>query len=61
MVADLVLLGTHGRSGFQRLLIGSVAESVMRHSHGSLLVVPPAAARHGAALPARRPLASLQV
>jgi nucleotide-binding universal stress UspA family protein len=58
MAADLVLLGTHGRSGFRRLLIGSVAESVMRNSRGSLLVVPPAAARHSAAQ-AARPLASV--
>jgi universal stress protein E len=42
---DLVVLGTHGRSGFERLLIGSVAESVMRHARGSVLVIPPSAAR----------------
>ncbi|HEY6322162.1 MAG TPA: universal stress protein [Thermoanaerobaculia bacterium] len=38
---DLVVLGTHGRSGFERFLIGSVAESVMRHAQGSVLIIPP--------------------
>lgn len=41
---DLVVLGTHGRSGFERFLIGSVAESVMRHARGSVLVIPPLSA-----------------
>jgi nucleotide-binding universal stress UspA family protein len=27
---DLIVMGTHGRSGLNRLLVGSVAESVMR-------------------------------
>jgi hypothetical protein len=31
--ADLVVLGTHGRRGVQRLLIGSDAEQVLRASH----------------------------
>jgi len=31
---DLVVLGTHGRSGFARTLMGSVAEYVVRHLHG---------------------------
>jgi len=30
---DLIVLGTHGRSGFGNLLMGSVAESVVRHAH----------------------------
>ncbi|MHB1948447.1 MAG: universal stress protein [Gammaproteobacteria bacterium] len=30
--ADLIILGTHGRSGIPRLLLGSVAEEVMRKS-----------------------------
>ncbi|HYL06752.1 MAG TPA: universal stress protein [Thermoanaerobaculia bacterium] len=45
---DLVVLGTHGRSGFERFLIGSVAESVMRHAQSSVLIVPPAAAAKAA-------------
>jgi len=28
--ADLLVIGTHGRSGFERLMIGSVAEKIMR-------------------------------
>ncbi len=51
---DLVVLGTHGRSGFQRFLIGSVAESVMRHAQRSVLVIPPGAARGAAHRPAGR-------
>jgi nucleotide-binding universal stress UspA family protein len=38
---DLVLLGTHGRSGLERLLIGSVAADVLREAPCSVLVVPP--------------------
>lgn len=42
--ADLVVLGTHGRSGFERLVLGSVASYVARHGRTSVLVVPPEAA-----------------
>jgi nucleotide-binding universal stress UspA family protein len=28
--ADLLVIGTHGRSGFERLLLGAVAEKVLR-------------------------------
>ncbi|MGD2115748.1 MAG: universal stress protein [Acidobacteriota bacterium] len=45
---DLVVLGTHGRSGFERLLIGSVAAEVVRNAPASVLVVPPEAALRGA-------------
>ena len=41
--ADLAVLGTHGRGGFERLVIGSVAEGVLRGARCNLLVVPPAA------------------
>lgn len=37
--ADLIVMGTHGRRGISRALIGSVAESVMRTAHCSVLVV----------------------
>jgi nucleotide-binding universal stress UspA family protein len=46
--ADLVLLGTHGRSGWRRMKLGSVAEAVVKESVTSVLVVPPAAALAGA-------------
>lgn len=36
---DLVILGTHGRSGLSRVLLGSVAESVVRHSPCTTMVV----------------------
>jgi nucleotide-binding universal stress UspA family protein len=41
--ADLVIMGTHGRSGFQRLMLGSVTESVLRHASCPVLTVPPRA------------------
>lgn len=44
----LVILGTHGRSGFERFLLGSVAAQVVQRSGANVLVVPPAAAREQA-------------
>jgi nucleotide-binding universal stress UspA family protein len=41
--ADLLVMGTHGRSGFERLLLGSVAEKVLRTAPCPVLTVPPAA------------------
>jgi nucleotide-binding universal stress UspA family protein len=41
---DLVLLGTHGRTGWRRWRLGSVAETVIDRSPVSVLVVPPRAA-----------------
>jgi universal stress protein A len=41
--ADLAVLGTHGRGGFERLVIGSVAAAVLRHARCNLLIVPPSA------------------
>jgi nucleotide-binding universal stress UspA family protein len=38
--ADLIVLGTHSRTGLDRLLMGSVAEHVVRHSDVPVLVVP---------------------
>ncbi len=37
--ADLVVMGTHGRTGTERLVVGSVAERVMRDAPCSVLVV----------------------
>ena len=39
--ADLVVLGTHGRSGFEHVLLGSVTEKVLRTSPVPVLTVPP--------------------
>jgi nucleotide-binding universal stress UspA family protein len=39
--ADLAVLGTHGRGGFERLMIGSVTAGVLRGASCNLLVVPP--------------------
>ncbi|MGA2549167.1 MAG: universal stress protein [Burkholderiaceae bacterium] len=41
--ADLLVMGTHGRRGFRRLMLGSVAEHSLRLSRIPLLLVPPKA------------------
>jgi nucleotide-binding universal stress UspA family protein len=38
--ADLIVMGTHGRRGFDRLLMGSNAELVARYSSVPVLLVP---------------------
>jgi nucleotide-binding universal stress UspA family protein len=38
--ADMIIIGTHERSGFDRLFSGSIAEYVVRHSPIPVLVVP---------------------
>jgi nucleotide-binding universal stress UspA family protein len=40
---DLIVLGTHGRTGSAKFLLGSVAEDVLRYSEVDVLVVPPIA------------------
>jgi nucleotide-binding universal stress UspA family protein len=40
--ADLIVVGTHGRTGLPRWLLGSVAESVVKHAPCAVLVVPAA-------------------
>jgi nucleotide-binding universal stress UspA family protein len=37
---DLVVISTHGRSGFDRVLLGSIAEHVVRYAECPVLVVP---------------------
>lgn len=39
--ADLIAVGTHGRSGLRRALLGSVAEQVLRNAHVPVLVIGP--------------------
>jgi nucleotide-binding universal stress UspA family protein len=41
MHSDLIVLGTHGRSGFERLALGSVTEKVLRKATCPVLSVPP--------------------
>ncbi len=38
--ADLIVLGTHGRTGLLHLLVGSVSEYIIRHSKIPVMVVP---------------------
>jgi nucleotide-binding universal stress UspA family protein len=46
--ADLIVVGSHGRSGVSRFLIGSVSDYVVRHAHCPVMVV------RGRPEPARR-------
>ena len=41
--AEVIVVGTHGRTGFMRVALGSVAEQVIRHAACSVLVVRQAA------------------
>lgn len=45
--ANMIVIGTHGRSGFERLLLGSVAEKILRKASCPVMVVP----RHAADVP----------
>jgi nucleotide-binding universal stress UspA family protein len=38
--ADLILIGTHGRSGLSHAVLGSVAERVVQRARRPVLVVP---------------------
>jgi nucleotide-binding universal stress UspA family protein len=44
--ADLIVVGSHGRRGFDRYVMGSVSESVALHAHCSVEVVRTAAAKN---------------
>ena len=37
--ADLIIIGSHGRTGFKKLFLGSVAESLLGESHVPVLIV----------------------
>ena len=37
--ADLIVMGSHGRSGFEKLVLGSVAQRVVAHAGVSVMVV----------------------
>jgi nucleotide-binding universal stress UspA family protein len=37
--SDLIVIASHGQTGLMRFLVGSVAEKVLRHSKGPVLLV----------------------
>jgi len=48
--ADLLVMGTHGRAGVDRFVLGSVTEKVLRKAPCPVLTLPPAAAATNAAV-----------
>jgi nucleotide-binding universal stress UspA family protein len=54
--ADLIVMSTHGRSGLGRLMLGSVAESVLRATPVPILLIPSRVAAETAATIAAREL-----
>lgn len=50
--ADLIVMGTHGRGGFSRFFMGSVAERVVQRAPCPVLTIPPAAPGSTVAEPA---------
>ena len=53
--ADLLVLGSHGLTGVKRLVLGSVAENVLRHALTPVLIVPPhASAATASGVPFKR-------
>jgi nucleotide-binding universal stress UspA family protein len=55
---DLAILGTHGRTGFDRLLMGSVAMEVLHRAACNLLLIPPDAPVERETAPRKQSLAS---
>lgn len=53
--ADLVIVGTHGRQGMQRILLGSVADEVMRRAPCGVYVLRPRDFLHGEKVPEIQP------
>lgn len=43
---DMIVMGSHGRSGFDRLMLGSVAEKVLRSANSPVLIVNTAVIPH---------------
>jgi nucleotide-binding universal stress UspA family protein len=37
--ADMIVMGTHGRSGWSKLMMGSVAQEVMKEAHCPVITV----------------------
>ena len=40
MNVDVIVMGTHSRRGLDKILMGSVAEKVLHHSHIPLFIIP---------------------
>jgi len=56
LACDVIVMATQGRSGLPRLLLGSVAEYVLRHAPCPLLLVPSTTRRRrGTSVPGARP------
>lgn len=53
--ADTIVLGTHGRTGLRRIVLGSVAEEVLRRAPCTVLVVRPRDFLEGEKVPAVQP------
>lgn len=53
--ADVILMGTHSRSGLTRLVLGSVAEAVVRRASCGVFVLRPKDFYHGARVPSLEP------
>ncbi len=49
--ADLLVMGTHGRGGFERLVLGSFAEKVLRKATCPVLTIPRGATDPAASVP----------
>ncbi|HUO16386.1 MAG TPA: universal stress protein [Verrucomicrobiae bacterium] len=43
---DLIVVGTHGRTGLGKLLLGSIAEGILRHAPCPVLTVGPRVSQH---------------
>lgn len=56
--ADVIVMGTHGASGFEHLVLGSVTEKVLRQARCPVLTVPPRA-QATSALPFKRLLCAV--
>jgi nucleotide-binding universal stress UspA family protein len=56
--ADLIVIGTHGATGFEHLLLGSVTEKVLRKAPCPVLTVPPRV-QSSAKLPFQRVLCAV--
>ncbi|VVE35809.1 Putative universal stress protein [Pandoraea eparura] len=45
--ADVIVIGTHGRRGFRRMALGSVAENCARQAQRPVILIPPTEAEAG--------------